>query len=183
VYHPVRRQVPSRTLRTVSATLLAALLAAGCGTQSGGGGDADRRPTARESSGEPGRTPTASPSPPRKPTASDGTRYAACADGTCEVAVSRPVDIAVDGGTLEVTEVKAGDKVEFELTPASGAGSSGTLKGCGTVLQVYPGGGGARSSVCEEGEIPDAPEPVPGIFQMQMAGWDDDHAAVLRLVS
>lgn len=177
--------------RVAVGVLLAALLAAGCGSGPVGEGTdngetpADRA-TTRAETGRPAHTGTASAtsSPPApKPTASDGTRYSACADGTCEVAVSRPVDIAVGGGTLSVKGVKPGNELMFEIATADGATGSGTLKGCGTVLSFSPGGSGVTSTICDAGGIPEPPDPEPGALLIQMAGWNADRAAVLRLVS
>ncbi|MEE1939986.1 hypothetical protein V1L54_11340 [Streptomyces sp. TRM 70361] len=171
--------------------LLAALLAAGCGSgPAGEGADGGETPaggaTTRAGTSRPAPTgtPSATSSPPApKPTASDGTRYSACADGTCEVAVARPVDITVGGGTFSVKGVKPGHELTFEIVTADGATGSGTLKGCGTVLSFSPGGGGVTSTACDAGGVPEPPDPEPGALLIQMAGWSADRAAVLRLVS
>jgi hypothetical protein len=185
-------QVSARSPRLAGGVLLVALAVAGCGSSSGGvaadHGTSSGKPASKATgspSGPAGRpSASASPPPPPRPTASDGTRYAACADGTCEVAVARPVHIAVDGGTLVVTKVKREDSVEFDLTLANGGGGSGTLKGtCGTIFTFYPGGGGAGTMCSSATSKPTRPSPVPGALSMQLAGWDADHAAVLRLVS
>ena len=193
------------TAVAVALALAAALLLAGCGsgTPEGGGsagtpghGGSAGTPEHGGSAATPGHggsaasrpvasrpTPAASTPPPPAPTASDGRRYAACADGTCEVAVSRSVDIAVNGGTFSVTKVKPGDSVGFEVTLAGGGGGSGTLKGtCGTIVRFYPGF--TSLITCGDADsTPAPPSPAPGALSLQLAGWDSDDAAVLRLVS
>ncbi|ONI90912.1 hypothetical protein ALI22I_10785 [Saccharothrix sp. ALI-22-I] len=148
----------------IAGGLLAAMTAAGCGTVSG---TAVPAPT----------TTTTTPPPP--PTATDGTDYAACADGTCEVAVSGPVDIALGGsagpGTFSVRTMHA-DGIDFEVTLAQ-SGGSGTLKGHCT-LSFVPGGGG---SSCSTKPSP-PPAPRAGVLAVQMVGVTDG-TAVLRLVS
>jgi hypothetical protein len=149
--------------------LLAALATAGCGTVSG---------TAVPAATTTAAVTTTTTTPPA-PTAADGADYAACADGTCEVAVSGPVDIPLGGsvgpGTFAVRAVLA-DGVEFELTSAIGGGS-GSLKGHCTATFV-PGGGGMSCS-----SKPSAPpEPRAGVLAVQMVGVTDG-TAVLRLVT
>jgi hypothetical protein len=178
-----------------------ALLVAGCGSSSDDGASGNSASSKGKPSGKPARKvtapastskpvdPPATSTPPPSPsptpvTASDGTRYSACADGTCEVAVSRPVRIAVEGGTLSVTKVKPEDSMGFELTFASGGGGSGTLKGtCGAVFTFYRGGGAGASSCGTDTSAATPPAPEPGALLMQLAGWNSDGAAVLRLVS
>lgn len=185
---------PPRCHWPTAAALAAALLLAGCGSgpPDGGGSAASRHAGKTTAPGATGTastdrtTPTASPTstpPPPPPTASDGTRYAACADGTCEVAVSRPVDIAVNGGTFSVTRTRPGNSVDFEVTLATGGGGSGTLKGtCGTIARFYPGS--VSMVTCSDADsTPTPPAPEPGALSLQLAGWDSDDAAVLRLVS
>lgn len=169
--------------------LLVALLTSACGTQPDGGtaGEGRKEPRATASSPEPGTTEAATSAPAPPPlTAEDGTDYAACEDGTCEVAVPGPgpVEVPVAGGTFTAKKVTAGDAVKFELsTPALGT-ATGTMKGhCGTVMKFYPGGGGMVSKACEDGTTPSPPTPQPGMLQLQLVGWDADEAAVIRFVS
>ncbi|MFG2780963.1 hypothetical protein ACGFY7_24305 [Streptomyces prunicolor] len=186
---PPRRHWPTAT------AVAAVLLLAGCGsaTPERGGSTVSRpatsrpdgRTTAATATGKAPatRTTPAASHPPRPaPTASDGRRYAACADGTCEVAVARSVDIAVNGGTFSVTKVKPGDSVDFEVTLAGGGGS-GTLKGtCGAIVRFSPGS--TSMITCGDADsTPAPPSPAPGALSLQLAGWDSDDAAVLRLVS
>ncbi|ONH38152.1 hypothetical protein [Protofrankia coriariae] len=103
-------------------------------------------------------------------------------DGTCEVSVHGPVDIAVGPDALSVTKVSP-DGLDFELSLANGGQASGTLKGtCGTIF-TFLRGGGFRSGFCAPGKVQGPPAPEPGTVSVQLAGWSSDGAAVLRLVS
>ncbi|WP_158848843.1 hypothetical protein [Saccharothrix deserti] len=149
----------------ITGGLLAAMVAAGCGTVSG--------------TAVPAPTTTTTTTTPPAPTAADGTDYAACADGTCEVAVSGPVDIALGGsagpGTFSVRTMHA-DGIDFEVSLAQ-SGGRGTLKGHCT-LSFHPGGGG---SSCSNKPGP-PPTPKAGVLAVQMVGVTAG-TAVLRLVS
>ncbi|MCE6996028.1 hypothetical protein LZG04_14620 [Saccharothrix sp. S26] len=145
--------------------LVAALAAAGCGTVPG---TAVPAPTT---------TTTTTTAPP--PTAADGADYAACADGTCEVALTGPVDIAVGSstgpGTFKVLAVRE-DGIEFDVDlPHSGG--HGTLKGYCT-LTFTPGGGGSR---CSNQPLP-PPQPQTGVLAVQLVGVTGG-TAVVRLVT
>ncbi len=193
--------VSSRSLWPAGAALVAALLMTGCGSSSDSSTSGTSKPsstptstptskvTEHASPSKPADTRTTpAPSPPPTappPSASDGTRYSACADGTCEVAVARPVRINVGGGTLSVTEVKPEDSLHYKLAFAAGGAGSGTLKGtCGGVSTFYRSGG-ISATTCADGvnSTPEPPAPEPGALSMQLVGWNSDHAAVLRLVS
>ncbi|MDW5328993.1 hypothetical protein [Plantactinospora sp. KLBMP9567] len=170
--------------------LLAVLLSAGCGARRDS--DVAENPTSSPSSTAASAVATASPTPTPAPdattpapirvrAAADGRRYAACADGTCEVAVTKPVRIRVDGGTFSVTKVKRDVQLDFKLTMPTGAGGSGTLKSCG-VMKFYLGGGGGVVTCGADG-VPERPARERGALLVQLAGWTSDGAGVLRLVS
>jgi hypothetical protein len=173
-----------------------ALLLAGCGAAShsgesgtGGASDSPKGKAGSASSradGGASKKPAKSPSAsaPAPPTASDGKRYSACSDGTCEVALSRPVEFTVDGGTFTVKKVKPEKSLDFEVTLATGAGASGTLKGtCGPIFRFNESGGGSSSTCASADSTPTPPAPQPGALSLQLAGWDSKKAAVLRFVS
>jgi hypothetical protein len=172
--------------------LLAVLAVAACGGS----------PAPAPPSGPPVASPSASPSvvPPLSPapsvsaappsalpaptvTAADGTRLSACADGTCEVAVSKRARIKLRTGTLKITKVTANDAVKIEMSLRNGGGGSGTLRGtCGTISYFSASGG--RGEFCADASAtPKRPRPVRGEVALQLAGWTADGAAVLRLVT
>ncbi len=126
--------------------------------------------------GEPTETPTpATSSPPPALTAADGRDYGACLDGTCEVLVSGPVDIALTGqGGVDRIAVRAVTAGGIEFATADGSGS--LTPGC--VSTLYENGSGSR---CSSGE-PEKPKPVDGVLAMQVVDVRDG-TAVLRLVS
>ncbi len=170
--------------------LLAVLLSAGCGAR-GDSGVAENPASSPSSTAaspiataSPTPTPTpdaTTPAPIRVRAAADGRRYAACADGTCEVAVTKPVRIRVDGGTFSVTKVKRDVQLDFKLTMRTGAGGSGTLKSCG-VMKFYLYGGGGMVTCGADG-VSKRPVRERGALLVQLAGWTSDGAGVLRLVS
>ncbi|MFJ2812675.1 hypothetical protein [Streptomyces sp. NPDC087294] len=182
--------VSMRTRLLAAGVVLVTSLVAGCGSAadrgaSGAGESAAVASASRSGASVSPSTSRSAPVTSAPPlTAADGTRYAACADGTCEVAVSRPVDIAVDGGTLSLTKVKPDDSVDFKLTLADGGQASGVMKGnCGATLFFQGGLSGVNTGTCKAGGTPPPPTSRPGALSMQLAGWDADHRAVLRLVS
>lgn len=149
-------------------------------------------PTAASSAASPSVPTTSLPVSPSAPsttapalkvTAADGTRLAACADGTCEVAVSRPARIKLRTGTLKVTKVTANDAVEIDLSLRNGGGGTGTLRGtCGTISYFSSSGG--RGEFCADASAaPKKPRPERGEVALQLAGWTTDGAAILRLVT
>ncbi len=112
----------------------------------------------------------------------DGARFEACADGTCEVSVYGPVDIAVGPDVLSVTKIGP-DGLDFALSLAGGGRASGTLRStCGTTFTLLRGGG-SRGGFCAPGKVQGPPVPEPGAVSIQLAGWSSDGSAVLRLVS
>ncbi|MDO0935259.1 hypothetical protein QQY66_27660 [Streptomyces sp. DG2A-72] len=163
--------------------LLLALLVAGCGSAS----DGDTSDSAASGKGRADdRTPSAEPTPTPTPTptltASDGTRYSACADGTCEVAISRPVEFAVNGSMFNVTKVNRGNSLEFKLALSYGARGSGTLAANCGVTRFMPGRLSTERCT-DDNRSQKPPAPQAGTLALQMAGWDADNAAVVRLVS
>jgi hypothetical protein len=171
--------------------LLAVLAVAACGES-----PPPAPPTAASSAASPS-VPTTSPSAPTttpsvapstaapagKVTAADGTRLAACADGTCEVAVSRPARIKLRTGTLKITKVTKNKAVEIDLSLRDGGGGTGTLRGtCGTISYFSASGG--RGEFCADASAPPKqPRPDRGEVALQLAGWTTGGAAILRLVT
>ena len=137
--------------RTVARALLAILVVAGCGAT-----DNTARPGPRSGSGAgTGTSTSARPTRPQPapPTAADGTNVAACFHGTCQIAVSGPVRIPLDGrsGLTELAVVDV-DSDQLHFRTATAGGGSGTADlGPGCVLTFHPGGGG---SACGGGYPP-----------------------------
>ncbi|MFG1921944.1 hypothetical protein [Cryptosporangium sp. NPDC048952] len=163
----------------IAAALAGLMLVAACG--------ADEPPAARTPPPSPPPSPSPSPSPPPL-AAADGTRYAACWDGTCEVAVSRPTTIPIRFGKLSVSKLQPDDGITFDIT-LPGGGGSGTLKGnCGVIGYFYRdfSGGHMSASACPStagpADVP-TPKPAPGEIGLQLVGWTPTNAAVLRLAS
>ncbi|MGC7096857.1 hypothetical protein ACPZ19_19470 [Amycolatopsis lurida] len=140
---------------------LGLLLVAGCG--------ADPAPVPE--------TPAAAPES-AEVTAADGRDYATCADGTCEVLVSGPVEIAL-GGTAGISKLVVqaveGDGIRFE-TQGEGTSSGSLSTNC--ISTFYENGGGSSCSTAPR----EAPAPTDGVVAMQLASVRDG-TAVLRVVS
>lgn len=161
------------TARTALALLAAAALSA-CGAEPGAdpSGDAATEPetTAAETSqAEP------TEAEPTGPVAADGTDYAACEDGACEVAVAEPVDIEVgDALPFSVTAV-TDEGIEFSIVDGD-ASVGGSVNGICEIRAV----GTSFQSQCpgDVGELDD--EPAAGELLVQLLGIDADGAAVLR---
>ncbi|MGH3379835.1 MAG: hypothetical protein ACRDP6_34405 [Actinoallomurus sp.] len=150
---------------------LAAPTAAGCGTDSG--------PTATTATPRP--VPTATKTTPAPPKAADGTRYSACKDGNCEVAVSKPVKIRLGGrigsGTLSIKKVLS-DGVKIYLT-LPGGGGDGSIKGhCTSTFHIASAGGGLSCPVKPAGP----PKPDAGDFAIQLVAVTGK-TAILRLAT
>ncbi|MET7991647.1 hypothetical protein ABZU76_12125 [Amycolatopsis sp. NPDC005232] len=113
------------------------------------------------------------------PNAADGRNYAACADGNCEVLVTKPVDLPAGGrgdvDTLSITRIGPGG-VDYELKSAHGSGSGNLTTGC--VSTFYEGGGG---SACYSGDVP-RPEAQTGVLAVRLTGAPAV-GAVVQLVS
>jgi hypothetical protein len=128
---------------------------------------------------QPAGPPSSIPSPSAAPApvAVDGRDYAACADGTCEVLVSGPVDIPLTGqGGLRRISVSAVTADGIDFTTDGGGGTGNLTPGC--VTTFYENGSGSR---CSSGE-PEKPEPVDGVLAVQLADLRGG-TVVLRLVS
>jgi hypothetical protein len=185
-----------RALR-LSCVLLAATLAGGCGSSREDDKAAATPSTTASSSAEPsGPTPT-TPSPtattpsPSPVSAADGTNYKACADGTCEVTVSRPITLRLGGragagSTLVVRKVLS-NGLDIDLSLTGGGGGSGTLlfkDSCGTIARFSSSGSGGGSSMCNaDGSPLPPPQPQAGMVALQVPGKTSGGAIVLRVVS
>lgn len=125
---------------------------------------------------EPAGTPPSTTAAPPALTAADGSNFAACADGTCEVLVTGPADIPLTGqGGLQGISVAAvtAQGIDFKL---NGGGEGSLSPGC--IVTLYENGSG---SSCSSGE-PRKPDPVDGVLALQLTEVRDGKA-VLRLVS
>lgn len=184
------------TFGTTAGVLAAVLLTGACGDGSDPVDDRTSAPatTAAPSAGvspslsaAPSPSPSRSASPSASPSAApvraaDGTRYAACSDGTCEVAVRGKKKITFRRGTLSVTKFAAGKEFDFRLDLRRGGGGHGTLKGtCGSV--AYFSGSGVRVVGCGASGVPQKPAPQRGEVALQLIGWTTDGSAVLRLAT
>lgn len=188
-----RLTTAGRTGRLAGSALLATLAlltVAGCGGSGEDSGDAAAGAGTSESpdsraDGTP-KSPSASTSSPSpKVTAADGTDTGACADGNCEIAVSKPMTIHIkipDGpAKLSVTKVgknEVGYKVTHGTSTNGGSArgsASGEGSGCTTLF--YENGSGTQCGVA--GELP-AKE--AGTVALQVVPGPDG-TAILRLVS
>ncbi|MGP4015799.1 hypothetical protein [Saccharopolyspora sp. 5N708] len=169
----------SRRSWQAGCALFAAVLAAGCGTAQEGAPVTTTAPPVDTIA--PSTTTSTTTAPPPV-TAADGTNYGACADGTCEISLSQPIDIQLSGGSLSVTSVNP-DGIDIDLSLDGGGGGNGTLKGtCGAIFRFYIGGGGGGQFCNPDGSVQPPPEPEPGSVALQLVGLSDG-AAVLRVVS
>ncbi|MEU3186004.1 hypothetical protein ABZ707_17650 [Streptomyces sp. NPDC006923] len=184
----------------IALAALASLTVAGCGSPDEAG---EAAPPTRQISKSPSAGPSAQKPPPsaqkpppsaRKPSAAppsakpsvsaaDGRNVGACADGTCEIAVSEPVTFRFKGpagpATLSVTEVGP-NKVEYTVKSGNGrseGGATGPGQGCITVLRSN-----GSSNSC--GGLGDAarPSPQPRAVVIQ-AATGAEGTAILHIVS
>lgn len=85
----------------------------------------------------PAATSGHSESPSPKPSAADGTDLKACVDGDCEVLVSEPEDLRLDGRSgvseLSITEIES-ETVSFDAASASGGSLQATVSVGGTAM-------------------------------------------------
>jgi hypothetical protein len=164
---------------TAALVLLAALAtgAWGAGSGSDATGDvSESASSAAASSAEPSPTVSAAP------TAADGTDYAACDDGSCEVAVSgNPVVFDFGDFTLTVTAIEGG--VETEAV-SGGASSGGTMTGGYCIAYQTAGGGSSGGTLScyalADGEVPPVPEPAPGELAVELLDFTEG-TAIIRL--
>ncbi|WP_263172528.1 hypothetical protein [Streptomyces sp. SCSIO ZS0520] len=127
---------------SVSLGLVLAL--AGCGGEDEADGAArGSAPSTAEKRATPSKTPARKPSPSASPTAkpsptgtsaADGTDVGACYDGRCEIAVSEPTEIALDG-RFEIADFSIA-RVTSSSVIVEGTGRGGTF------MQTQVGAGG-----------------------------------------
>jgi hypothetical protein len=153
----------------VGCVVLGLLVAAGCGEA------AD--PAAAPSTRSPSASVKPSPSPTPKPTVSYDPRYAACADGACEVALTGATKIKVLDGTLTVRSLVAGKQVDLLITFPSGSSVEGTfVNDCGGTLFASRRSTEGGIVGCPVGG---PPQPAGGETAVQMRGWSTKAARVL----
>lgn len=123
-------------------------------------------------------TPASQTTGPPKPVAKDGTDYAACADGNCEVVVDQPVTITITGHSFAVKSIEE-DRIAYELTMAGGGTASGSLGGACVALVEFntDGTGSFSTSSCGGTSAPSAPQPRQGRSRLLISGLA--HGAVL----
>ncbi|MCL8013964.1 hypothetical protein [Streptomyces sp. AS02] len=157
------------------------LLLAGCGSASVGGTSADPRPsgsvTASSATDDPPPTPTPSAPPSTPPTAADGTRYSACADGTCEVRVTKEAGVPVPErfglGPVMVSAISGGTVTLIAPLTRSEFSSDG---GC----EVSFTGPGAGSSAFAQMTCDSGAKAVVNRMGLQVVHVGDG-AAILRI--
>ncbi|MCT2589064.1 hypothetical protein LHJ74_03780 [Streptomyces sp. N2-109] len=173
-----------RTRRAAAGALLAALTvlaAAGCGDSDDDSGD-DAKPAA---SGSADASPKPKPKSSPAPTAADGTDTAACTDGNCEIAVSKPVTINLDvfEGPAKLALTKVGkDEIGYKVTLGTknnGSETSSETSGPGTGCTATIYQGGSSGSCGPAGEPPAKEKGTVGVHLLSGA----DGTAILRLVS
>lgn len=134
--------------RTAAVVLLAVLAVGGCSsTVEPGQPQAQSQTTApaptRTSSTPPPSLTVPSTSKPVLPPAADGADVTACFDGTCEITVSGPLAIPLDGkvglAKLDVTSVTE-DEVAVAANFPGGSGSSSAGPGCTMTFSRNSGG-------------------------------------------
>lgn len=165
----------------IGPVLLAMFTAAACGTDSGPeetGGDASP-------AGDAAETTETTPAEPETPTAADGTDYAACEDGSCEVIVSGdPVDFPFPDFTLTVTVTEDGIETYTANSDNTQSGSS-NMSGPGmsdAYCVAYLNAGSNTMSCYSDTEPDDAPAPEsePGVLVLEMLDFVEG-TAVIRL--
>lgn len=164
--------------RSVAATAIVLLLAAGCVSRSGEerAAPAGERPTSSTTE----RTTAERTTTERTtPSAADGSDVTECADGTCEILVtSRRMALPTPAGPLTLTITDEG--VEYELVNPSGGTNSGSAEG-NCVIAIALDGSGGGSTCMAGGEPPDL-APAPGTMELQILEPDSD-TPILRLAA
>lgn len=160
---------------------LTALAVAGCGGDDGDGED-DAAPAGKSPSASRSASPSPSPSPSPSVTAADGSDTGACADGDCEIAVSKPVTFSFKGpnGKEKLSVTKVGpDEVDYTVKRAGGGtvkgGSGGPGSGCVSALRSDGGG-----TSC--GQVGSPPAKEDGAVLVQVASGADG-TAVINIIS
>lgn len=154
----------SRSLRRralAAGTLLAVLAAAGCAAESEPDAAADESATASQS-------PSATPS--EAPSAADGTDYAVCEQGECEVELSERVEFVFDMPDGELTLAVLPTDEGIEWATSSGPYSGGGSMTAGCIAVVSRNGGGPT---CYGAGTPDPPEPSAGTIVMEVLDVTD----------
>ncbi|MFE2458372.1 hypothetical protein [Streptomyces sp. NPDC059402] len=171
----------SRRARAALTTLtaLTALTTAACSsTDTQGTDEAPPTPRTRPTTAH---HPTPEPPPP---SAADGTDLNACADGDCEITVTKPVtlDFPAPGGsgraTLSVTEAGP-NKIEYEVRSgdnSSRGAATGPGQGCLTYLSEH----GSGNSCCTLDNTRPSPRPDTVVIQ---ATTSTDGTTLLHVVS
>ncbi|MFE9642751.1 hypothetical protein ACFYO0_01035 [Streptomyces sp. NPDC006365] len=190
-----RLTTAGRTGRLAGSALLATLAmltVAGCGGSGEDSGDAAAGAITTESPGSRAdgtpKSPsasTSSPSPSPKVTAADGTDTGACADGNCEIAVSKPVTIRfkIPAGPAKLSVTKVGkNEVGYKVTQGTstnGSSAGGTASGEGSGCTTFFYGNGSGTQCGGAGE---PPAKEAGTVALQLVPGPDG-TAILRLVS
>lgn len=152
---------------------LTMLAVGGCGVFGGESTDSSDSSARGSTSKPPVTGASATPVTP-----ADGTNVSACADGNCEVLVSGPVDIELNGhggiDTLSVVKL-APPGLGFEMKSDGGTGSGALHPNCTLKLHKY-----GQGSSC--GGIQTPPPAETGVLALQVASTAEG-GVVLRLVS
>ncbi|WP_436788077.1 hypothetical protein [Yinghuangia sp. YIM S10712] len=125
---------------------------AGC-TSSDGSSDSAREAAASGTQSPSGAASdaetSAAPSASSAPAAADGTNVEACRDGSCQILVTGPLTVPLDGAYLgDISLSLENDLLAYEAAPAPGSSLGGSIGvGCAVLIRVH-GTGGRSSSGC-----------------------------------
>jgi flagellar basal body L-ring protein FlgH len=165
--------------RTLAVTaLFAALALTGCAAESDDPESNTGDSVSAETTAEP--EPTEEPSP----SAADGTDYAACDDGSCEVLVSGEVEFEFDDLTLTLTIDEDSIETYTANSDSTRAGSS-SMGGSGMsdsycVAYLTAGSNTMQCYPDIEPEEAPVPEAEPGVLVLEMLDFSEGNA-VIRL--